>query len=200
MILKKKKIKILIIEKSDIIRAGLATLLIDKNNTPLSIEQCKADGDIQHSIHSISPKILILSPSLFEQNEKQIDILKKKYQILLIGLIYSYQHPDSLTHYDGLIYLNDKAEQIQATIDKLLKSHPTTENTASNESLTSREKEILKLLVKGNTTKQIATTLHISAHTVNAHRKNIMRKLDIKTVSGLTIYAVLNNIITLKEA
>ncbi|MCG8332751.1 MAG: LuxR C-terminal-related transcriptional regulator [Chitinophagales bacterium] len=71
---------------------------------------------------------------------------------------------------------------------------------SSNEPLSSREKEILKLLVNGNTTKQIATALHISPHTVNAHRKNIMRKLDIKTVSGLTIYAVLNNIITLKEA
>ena len=198
--MKKKTTKILIIEKSDIIRQGLSVLLVDKNNTSFSIKQCNGDCDIQHSIHKASPKILVTNPSIFEQNEKQIKALKEKYQMLLIGLVYSFQHPNRLANFDGLIYINDKAEQIQTTINKLLKSHNTTDNSSSNELLTNREKEILKLLVSGNTTKQIATTLHISTHTVNAHRKNIMRKLDIKTVSGLTIYAVLNNIITLKEA
>lgn len=198
--MKKEEIKILLIEKSDIIRKGLSVLLIEKNNTPLSIEQYNGDGDLLHYIHHASPKILIASPSFFDQNKKQISALKEKYQLLLVGLIYAFQDPDSLSSLDALIYINDRAEKVQATINELLKSYPTMNTHSSNEPLSSREKEILKLLVNGNTTKQIATALHISPHTVNAHRKNIMRKLDIKTVSGLTIYAVLNNIITLKEA
>jgi len=198
--LKKKKIKILIIESSDIIRQGLSSLLADKNNTPIVIEHCNGENEIQHSILHAAPKILIASPTVFEQHEKQLNALKEKYELLFICLVYTFQHPDSLTNYDGLIYLNDSAKKIQTTIDDLIKSHDQSNTNTQNETLTTRETEILKLLVNGNTTKQIATTLHISTHTVNAHRKNIMRKLDIKTVSGLTIYAVLNNIITLKEA
>jgi len=197
--LKKKKIKILIIEKSDIIRQGLAALLTAKNNTPLIVEQCNGESEIKHSIHKSSPQILIASPSVFKQNEKQITSVKEKSQILLVAFVYSYHDPDSLKYYDGIIYLNDKAKKIQANINDLLKPHTNSNSTSQSEALTGREKEVLKLLVSGNTTKQIATTLFISTHTVNTHRKNIMRKLDIKTVSGLTIFAVLNNIITLKE-
>ena len=174
---------------------------MEKNNTSIIIEECNGKNDIQHSISKAAPKILIASPSVFAQNEKQINALKEKYPMFSVGLIYSFQHPDSLAHFDALIYMNDPTEQIQATIDQLLKMDSNRKNnSAPSESLTKREKEILKLLVKGNTTKQIANLLHISTHTVNAHRKNIMRKLDIKTLSGLTIYAVLNNIISLTEA
>lgn len=200
LILKGKQNKILIIEQSDIIRNGLYALLKDKNNTQLFIEQCSDENDLQHYVHKISPQILIANPFVFEQNEKQINALKEKYHMLSVGVVYTFYHPDRLSRYDAVIYLSDKTEKIQETIDELLKSYEPTNDTSPIESLTSREKEILKLLVNGNTTKQIATTLHISVHTVNAHRKNIMRKLDIKTVSGLTIYAVLNNIISLKEA
>ena len=190
----------MIVEKSDIIRQGLSKVLTHKNNSHFVVEQCKGEIELLHSVHKSAPKILIASPSFLEENQKQIEALNEKYQMLLVGLVYSFQNPDSLTNYDEVIYINDKAEKIQSTINDLLKTNNTNGETIPSESLTSREKEILKLLVNGNTTKEIATTLNISTHTVNAHRKNIMRKLDIKTVSGLTIYAVLNNIISLKEA
>ena len=197
--MKRKKIKILIVEKSDIICLGLSAILLDRNNTPISIEICNGDCVIPQSVHKASPKILIASPSVFERYDKEINALKEKYQMLFVGLVYSFQHPEALTQLDAVIYLNDKADKIKATIDELLQSSSSVHSPSANEPLTGREKEILKQIVEGNTTKQIANTLHISTHTVNAHRKNIMRKLDIRTVSGLTIYAVLNNIIQLKE-
>lgn len=197
--MKRKKTNILIVEKSDIIRNGLYHLLLDKNNEPLCIEQCNNEMDILQSVHLASPKVLIASPTIFEQNATKIKSLKEKYQLLLVGLIYSYQHPDQLKSFDAIIYINDKADKIQSTINKLIASKDKENNPVQEETLSSREREILKLLVSGNTTKQIANTLFISTHTVNAHRKNIMRKLDIKTIPALTIYAVLNNIISLKE-
>lgn len=62
------------------------------------------------------------------------------------------------------------------------------------ESLSPREKDVLKWVVNGLSNKQIADKLNISIHTVITHRKNITNKLEIKSVSGLTIYAILNNL------
>lgn len=65
--------------------------------------------------------------------------------------------------------------------------------------VTDREREIIKLVASGFTNKQIADQLFLSIHTVITHRKNISAKLGIKSISGLTIYAVLNGIINLKN-
>jgi regulator of cell morphogenesis and NO signaling len=54
-------------------------------------------------------------------------------------------------------------------------------------------------VVKGMTNKEIAQTLFISVNTVLTHRKNISRKLNIHSISGLTIYAIVNKIVKLDE-
>lgn len=61
--------------------------------------------------------------------------------------------------------------------------------------LSAREVEVLVLIVRGLINKEIAERLNISLTTVISHRKNIMEKLNIRSVSGLTIYAVMNGYI-----
>ena len=61
--------------------------------------------------------------------------------------------------------------------------------------LSQREKEILVCVARGMLNKEIADCFHISIYTVITHRKNITRKIGIKTVAGLTVYALLNNLI-----
>ena len=61
--------------------------------------------------------------------------------------------------------------------------------------LSTREIEVLTLIVRGLTNKEIADRLCISTTTVISHRKNIMEKLNVRSVSGLTIYAVMNGYI-----
>ncbi|RPI00616.1 MAG: helix-turn-helix transcriptional regulator, partial [Ignavibacteriae bacterium] len=68
--------------------------------------------------------------------------------------------------------------------------------TRANHGLTSRELAVLQLVGCGMLNKQIADKLEISQHTVISHRKNITRKLQIKTVAGLTIYALINGLIS----
>ena len=65
-----------------------------------------------------------------------------------------------------------------------------------NNGLTTREIEVLVLVTKGLINKEIAEKLNISLTTVISHRKNITEKLGIKSVSGLTIYAVMNGYVS----
>jgi regulator of cell morphogenesis and NO signaling len=73
------------------------------------------------------------------------------------------------------------------------------QNILKLEGLSSRELEVLQLVACGFLNKQIGDRLSISLHTVISHRKNITRKLQIKTVAGLTIYALLNGLISTKN-
>jgi len=65
--------------------------------------------------------------------------------------------------------------------------------------LSAREKEILICVAKGMLNKEIADVYNISIYTVISHRKNITRKTGIKTVAGLTVYALLNNLIDMNS-
>lgn len=66
-------------------------------------------------------------------------------------------------------------------------------------SLGNREVEILRHIALGMSNKEIAERLFLSAHTVATHRKNIIAKLQIHSASGLTIFAILNGIVDLKD-
>ncbi|MBN1650360.1 MAG: response regulator transcription factor [Bacteroidales bacterium] len=66
--------------------------------------------------------------------------------------------------------------------------------------LSDRELDIVREVASGFTNKEIADKLFISTHTVITHRKNITRKLGIKTVSGLTVYALLNKLIKMGDS
>lgn len=68
-----------------------------------------------------------------------------------------------------------------------------------NNEITEREKEIIKFVALGYTNKSIADELNISIHTVITHRKNISSKLNIKSIAGLTVYAIMNGIVELDQ-
>lgn len=65
--------------------------------------------------------------------------------------------------------------------------------------LSEREKEIIVQVVKGLSNKEIAEVLFISVNTVMTHRRNISRKLQIRSAAGLTIYAIVNGLVNLDE-
>jgi DNA-binding NarL/FixJ family response regulator len=67
---------------------------------------------------------------------------------------------------------------------------------AADDPLTPREREVLKGIAIGQTNKEVATSLGISHRTVETHRENIMRKLDVHTVPVLTRYAIDHGITT----
>ena len=89
--------------------------------------------------------------------------------------------------------LRDKSENMRdsAEVNKNLKE--------SNETISEREKDIIRCVASGKSNKEIAEELFISPHTVATHRRNINAKLGIHSSAGLTIYAIIHNIIDPKE-
>jgi regulator of cell morphogenesis and NO signaling len=69
----------------------------------------------------------------------------------------------------------------------------------SDSDLSKREKDIVSCVAKGFSNKEIADKLCLSVHTVTTHRRNIAHKLNIHTPAGLTIYAIVNKLVTLEE-
>ena len=69
------------------------------------------------------------------------------------------------------------------------------EETASHRALTPREREVVQLLAEGKTNKEVSAALGLSVKTAETHRMNIMRKLNLHSLSDLVRYAVRNNIV-----
>lgn len=72
-------------------------------------------------------------------------------------------------------------------------------DAANSDELSEREKEVVRMVVRGLSNKEIAEKMFISANTVMTHRRNIARKTQIHSPAGLTIYAIVNGLINLEE-
>jgi len=113
------------------------------------------------------------------------------------------QKPELLTEdsfQTDILYLDDDEAHIIKNIKRNLALREKMSDAITEESeLSDREKDVLREIALGKTNKEIADNLFISAHTAITHRKNITKKLGIKTVSGLTVYAILNKLIQMEE-
>jgi DNA-binding CsgD family transcriptional regulator len=99
--------------------------------------------------------------------------------------------------YDDALSIVDDMTTMVSKIKNLCKGDE--DKPSDKEPLSQREKEIIKLLVKGLTNKEIADQLCLSVYTVNTHRRNISNKLQIHSATGLTIYAIVNQLVDLSE-
>ena len=90
-------------------------------------------------------------------------------------------------------------ETLSKKIAGLLDMSSAEDEVDSQDALSQREKEIVICVVKGMTNKEIAEKLFLSIHTVITHRRNISKKLQIHSAAGLTIYAIVNKLVTLSD-
>ena len=109
---------------------------------------------------------------------------------------HSIDHSFILNEFDEVITVFDNAERVKSKLSKLMKL---SQRDMPEESLSIREEEVLVEIVNGMTNKEIAQKLNISINTVTTHRRNISSKLQIHTIAGLTIYAISNKLIKVKE-
>jgi DNA-binding NarL/FixJ family response regulator len=130
--------------------------------------------EYHQALHKITEKNTLFSVLIIDENQPT-DNRESEYII---------------THYSDIEEIAEIIESVEKTKD--------TERSAiheNSENLTIREKEILKHVAMGFSNKEIAEQLFISVHTVMTHRKNIIEKTGIKSISGLTMYAIMTKLI-----
>ncbi|MBO5811198.1 MAG: response regulator transcription factor [Bacteroidales bacterium] len=192
--------KILIAEPSPIVSAGLFRFLEDSNQLQVVSVVDNVD-DLNDKMIIYTPDILIVNPLMMGYtNNNIIRQINQNYpDTICIALVTTFIDKNLLKYFKETIELSDNKQKVTNKIFALLNNND--ESSSQNESvdLSNRETDVLICVAKGMTNKDISDMLNISVHTVITHRKNIVKKTGIKSVSGLTVYALLNNLVEESE-
>ena len=192
---------VLIADRSQITRLGISSVLRQLGHR-MNIREVSQPDKLGGSVHKTSANMLIISASFLLSLTGSV---AKWYEIISLFtvtiLIRDREIPAELVPaFDEIIEPNDPEKLIHRKIDiqiNALKKEFSIRH--QNYEISQREKEVLRLVAMGLTNKEIAEKLFISSHTVITHRKNITAKLGIKTIAGLSVYAVLNKLISIED-
>lgn len=191
----KPVINIGIIEPSPIVIEGIESLLL---KLPLRINiiliRDFEDMTSKNSLRNLD--FLIINPTQLFNRMRQVKMFRfENPKIRWFGIVYAVFDKETLSNFDEIISIDDTRDTILKKIQKHIKSA----DDRNSNSLSDREIDVLKEIVRGRSNKEIADVLNISIHTVMSHRKNIMQKTGIKSQAGLTVYALTNNILNVEN-
>ena len=193
-------IRIAIAETSVIIRGGLTAALKRLPNVKVQPIELLSIEALHDCVRTQCPDMLIVNPAFgdyFDIGKFREETSGKKIRV--IALVTSFVDASLLSKYDESISIFDDLERLSKKISGLLNVPSEEEDLENQDALSQREKEIVICVVKGMTNKEIAEKLFLSIHTVITHRRNISKKLQIHSAAGLTIYAMVNKLVTLND-
>lgn len=180
--------KIVVIEPSYVLRKGIVSLL-KEHFKEIAIVEEESDSIVPIlSSRSKEDVLFLVSMRLYFRNKE----LLEKQNERIVFLTYKNMEVPHIN------YLKTSEEEFVATIETALGIN-SIEQKGEDETLTESERNVLRHIALGLSNKEIANKLFISIHTVTTHRKNITRKLDIKSVSGLTVYAILHKLVSIND-
>jgi DNA-binding NarL/FixJ family response regulator len=215
-----KTLRILIADDHDLMRRGVKALLQSHAGWEVCGE-AHTGREAVAKAEELKPDIVILDISMPDLNgvdaAKRIRKGSPDTEVLILSVHYSDQLIRDILEAGvrGYIVKSDSDRDLIIAVETLANHKPfftpratevmlTNFNEGKNRTeppetmrdrLTSREREIVQLLAEGKSSKEVASSLNISVKTAETHRANIMRKLQLHTVSELVRYAVRNQII-----
>ena len=193
-------LKVLVASSSVIIRSGLSSVLRRLHELNIQPVEISSPEMLEHYVTLHTPDIIMIDPTfggwfdLAEFKEAYNKLTGVKFVAAIASVIDSMQLKD----YNERIALYDSVEVTAGKLNRLMKTEDAMQYSVA-EPFSQREKEIITYVVKGLTNKEIADNLCLSVHTVITHRRNIARKLQIHSPAGLTIYAIVNKLVELKD-
>jgi len=191
--------KIAVAENSAIICSGVTSILKRLPDLRIQPFEVYSLESLKECLKMDKIDMLIINPAFggfFDISKFRAEIIDA--HIKIVALVSSYVDKVVLGKYDETLSVYDNNDVLYDKINRLQNS-PEKKSEDGNELLSTREKEIVVCVVKGMTNKEIADNLFISVHTVITHRRNIAKKLQIHSPAGLTIYAIVNNLIEIGE-
>ncbi len=210
-------LRILVADDHDLMRRGIKTIIASRKDWEVCGEAITGAQAVAKA-QELQPDIAILDISMPELNgieaAKRIQKMSQKTEILVLSAHYSDQIVRDVMEAGirGYLVKSDSSRDLSTALDSLATHRPfytssvseimLDEGRASTKSplrgkprVTSRENEIIQLLAEGKSSKDIAVFLNISVKTVETHRANIMRKLELHSVTELVRYAIRNSIV-----
>jgi DNA-binding NarL/FixJ family response regulator len=212
-------VRILVADDHDIMRRGLRSLLTAKPGWEVCAE-AKTGREAVSLAEQHKPEVVVMDISMPELNgleaARRIRKSLPKTEIVILTLHFSDQLVHDIVEAGARAYImKSDADRDLVTAVEAISNHRSfftpraaemllngfrKQNTGEGPSefrsrLTSREREIVQLLAEGKSSKEVAVSLGISVKTAETHRANIMRKLELHSVSELVRYAVKNQII-----
>lgn len=196
----KNKCKIILADPSPIILCGLSAMITELPDYDIVLRTSDLHV-MANRIHLLNPDLVVLNPLMIDYTKRLMlrELFSDFPDLKFIALVSAYIDEQILKQYDGIIEMNDNTQRIKSTLNQVVSAANKHQNENDTSVLTEREKAVLIGLAKGLMNKEIADKLNLSVHTVMTHRKNIIRKTGIKSVSALTVYAILNNLIEQKD-
>ena len=190
--------KVVIAETAPIILSGILHCLKNfKEFNPMVIE-VDSKSSLLNTVSNEMVDLVIANPTfggLLHPSEIRKTSRNPDTKIFAIEI--SKLNNTTLSLYDDHIHVTEDANEFR---NKVLSAIDIEKDEAEEkDALSAREKEIISNVVKGFTNQEIADKLFLSVHTVMTHRRNIARKLQIHSATGLTIYAIVNKIVDLSE-
>lgn len=210
--------RILVADDHDIIRRGLRQLLTSQYGWEVCAE-ARTGREAVKLAEQHKPDVVVMDVSMPELNgleaAQRIHKLLPKTEIVVLTLHFSDELVRRIVESGARAYImksdadRDLVSAVQAlakhqsfftarAADMLLGGYAQPDampHASVRDRLTSREREIVQLLAEGKSSKEAAVSLGISVKTAETHRANIMRKLELHSVSELVRYAVKNQII-----
>lgn len=190
-----RPVRVVIAEPSAMVCAGLRAIL-DEAGGFVTAGVVTEPSMLDERLRILDADIAIINPSILDfRSSRNLRLSVPSLQEMrVVALVYGVFDDESLRQYDAVIKIVDAPSSIVGRLRRLTETDNEHLSDGGYE-LTDREREILISVARGRTNKEIADEHNISIHTVISHRKNITRKTGIKSVAGLTVYALLNNMI-----
>ncbi|MBQ3213066.1 MAG: response regulator transcription factor [Alistipes sp.] len=189
-----RRFRVAIIEPSAIIAEGVATLAGRSGE----FEIVYSGGDMRMLMERfamVAPDVVIVGSQMVGANNQSLRVAYPELQSVTLALLSTTVCDEEvMRQFDGVVNIYDGQAQIIRKLHAAVEQGETNPYSDSHD-LSERERDVLILVAKGKTNKEIADELNISIHTVMSHRKNITHKTGIKSVAGLTVYALLNNLL-----
>ncbi len=195
------KYQVVLIEPSEITVKGIRECC--RNYSCFRFRACFSTWQafITQGVRAEDCQVLIINPAIiqFHHSFNVKDLFVNYPNTCIVALQTQYISENILAHFDGVINIYDEGALVPKKllhIVEIKKNDEQDQKESINSLLTNREVEVLIHVARGLSSKEIASTMCLSTHTVTTHRKALIRKTGIKTVSGLVLYALANHLVT----